>query len=321
MYRNEIKVYDCTIRDGGLMNSSKFSLETVRSVYSSCCEAGIDVVELGYRNSKKMFAPEEYGAWRFCDDEDLLKVIDGIDAKGTKIAVMQDAHKAFEEDVAPKSESPIDIIRVATYVKDIDKAIKLANSAAKKGYETTINIMAVSTAIERELDEALVQIAKETNISACYIVDSFGALYSEDIDYFVKKFSDILGGINKVGIHCHNQQQLGYANTIEAIIKGVNHLDATLYGFGRAAGNAPTELLIGFLKNPKYNIRPLLDVIGKEIIALHEQMNWGYAIPYMVCGLLNRHPQAGMDMMKIPKKDPESRNYAGFFDKMAEEDF
>jgi 4-hydroxy 2-oxovalerate aldolase len=234
---------------------------------------------------------------------------------------MQDAHKAFEEDVFPKSESPIDIIRVATYVKDVDKAIKLANSASKKGYETTINIMAVSTAIERELDEALVQIARETNISACYIVDSFGALYSEDIDYFVKKFSDILGDINKVGIHCHNQQQLGYANTIEAIIKGVNHLDGALYGFGRAAGNAPTELLIGFLKNPKYNIRPLLDVIGKEILPLHEEMNWGYSVPYMVCGMLNRHPQAGMDIMKLPKDGDGYRAYAKFYDKMAQEDF
>ena len=322
MFRPEIKVYDCTIRDGGLMNSSKFSFDTVRNVYKACCEAGIDVVELGYKNSPKMFSPEQYGAWRFCEDAELFKVVDGIDnLKGTRIAVMQDAHKAFADDVAPKGDSPVDIIRVATYVKDVDKAINLANSASKKGYETTINIMAVSTAIERELDEALAQIAKETDISACYIVDSFGALYSEDIDYFVKKYSDILGDINKVGIHCHNQQQLGYANTIEAIIRGVNHLDGALYGFGRAAGNAPTELLIGFLKNPKYNIRPLLDVIGKEIIALHEEMNWGYSIPYMVCGFLNRHPDAGMKFMKIPKDNSEYRDYARFYDKMAEEDF
>jgi len=322
MFRPEIKVYDCTIRDGGLMNSSKFSHETVKNVYKACCEAGVDVVELGYKNSKKMFSPDEYGAWRFCEDSELIKIIDGVDnPKGTKIAVMQDAHKAFDEDVAPKSESPVDIIRVATYVKDIDKAIHLANSAAKKGYETTINIMSVSTAIERELDEALAQVAKETNVSACYIVDSFGALYSEDIDYFVDKFSGILGDINKVGIHCHNQQQLGYANTIAAIIKGVNHLDGALYGFGRAAGNAPTELLIGFLKNPKYNIRPLLDVIGKEIVSLQEQMKWGYSIPYMIGGLLNRHPDAAMKMMKFPETDPNKCDFARFYDEMAKEDF
>jgi 4-hydroxy 2-oxovalerate aldolase len=321
MYRPEIKVYDCTIRDGGLMNSSKFSLETVKSVYRACCEAGIDVVELGYRNSKKMFSPDEYGEWRFCCDDILLQVIDGVESNGTKIAVMQDAHKAFKEDVFDKANSPVDIIRVATYVRDIDKAIKLANSASKKGYETAINIMAVSTADENELDEALMQVAKETNVMACYIVDSYGVLYSERIYHYIDKFAEKMGDIKKVGIHCHNQRQLAFANTIEAIIKGVNHLDSTLYGFGRAAGNAPTELLISFLKNPKFHVRPLLDVIGKEIIQLHEKMNWGYSIPYMICGILNRHPQSGMDFMKLPKDDPASREFALFYDKMSREDF
>jgi 4-hydroxy 2-oxovalerate aldolase len=210
---------------------------------------------------------------------------------------------------------------VATYVKDIDKAIKLANSANKKGYETTINIMAVSTADERALDEAIAQVAKETDVSACYIVDSYGSLYSEQIDHYVDKFAEKMGDINRVGIHCHNNQQLGFANTIEAIIKGVNHLDSTLYGFGRAAGNAPTELLIGFLQNPKFQVRPLLDVIGKEILPLQEKMHWGYSIPYMICGILNRHPQSGMEFMKLPKKDPASREFAAFYDKMSGEDY
>ena len=321
MYRPEIKVFDCTIRDGGLMNSSQFSLETVRNVYRACCEAGVDVIELGYRNSKKMFNPEKYGEWRFCCDDSLRKVIDGIDSNGAKIAVMQDSHKAFEEDVFPKDESPVDIIRVATYVKDIDKAIKLANSASKKGYETAINIMAVSTADERELDEAISQVARETDVFACYIVDSYGSLYSEKVDYYVDKFAERMGDINKVGIHCHNNQQLGFANTIAAIIKGVNNLDSTLYGFGRAAGNAPTELLLGFLKNPKFQVRPLLDVIGSEILPLMETMQWGYSIPYMICGILNRHPQSGMDFMKLDKNDPASREFATFYDKMAAEDF
>lgn len=321
MYRPEIKVYDCTIRDGGLMNSSQFSLDTVRNVYRACCEAGVDVVELGYKNSKKMFSPDEYGEWRFCTDESLFKVIDGIDSNGAKIAVMQDAHKAFEEDVNEKADSPVDIIRVATYVKDIDKAIHLANSASKKGYETTINIMAVSIANEKDLDEAISQVARETNVSACYIVDSYGALYSEGIDHYVDKFAERMGDINKVGIHCHNNQQLAFANTIEGIIKGVNHLDSTLYGFGRAAGNAPTELLMGFLKNPKFQVRPLLDVIGKEILPLQEKMQWGYSVPYMICGILNRHPQSGMNFMKLPKDDAASREFGGFYDKMSEEDF
>ena len=321
MFRPEIKVCDCTIRDGGLMNSSYFTIETVRNVYQAAVNSGVDYVELGYKNSKEMFSTEEFGAWRFCDEDMLRQVTDGIDPKDTKIAVMQDAHKAFAEDVAPKEESVIDMIRVATYVKDVDKAIHLANSAQEKGYETTINIMAVTNVIERELDEALEQIERETKVKAVYIVDSFGAMYSEDIDYMVEKYQRILGDSIEVGIHCHNQQQLGYANTIQGIIKGANYLDSTLYGFGRAAGNCPTELLIGFLKNPKYNIRPLFQVLGTDILPLRETMHWGYSVPYMISGMLNLHPQAAMEMMKKDEKDPERFNFAGFYDKMAEEDF
>ncbi len=321
MYRPEIKVCDCTIRDGGLMNSSNFSLETVRNVYKAACDSGVDYVELGYRNSKEMVSTEEFGAWRFCDEEMLEKVIDGIDKKNTKLAVMQDAHKAFAEDVLHSNESVIDMIRVATYVMDVDKAIKLVNSAHEKGYETTINIMAVSNVNERELDEALEQIENETSVKAVYIVDSFGAMYSEDVDYMVSKFQTILK-TKEVGIHCHNQQQLAYANTIQAIIKGVNFLDSTLYGFGRAAGNCPTELLIGFLKNPKYNIRPVFDVIGNDIMPIRETMHWGYSIPYMISGMLNLHPQEAMQMMKEEQNGDETKfQYAKFYDRMAVEDF
>jgi len=141
VFRPRIKVLDCTIRDGGLANDSHFSLETVRAVYRACCEAGIDYVELGYRNSKEMFSPKEFGCWRFCDEEDLRRATDGIENPGTKIAIMQDAHKATADDLLEKKDSVVDTVRVATYVKDIDKAIAIENAARAKGYQTTINIM------------------------------------------------------------------------------------------------------------------------------------------------------------------------------------
>ncbi|MCD6364842.1 MAG: nucleoid-structuring protein H-NS, partial [Planctomycetes bacterium] len=99
MYRPEIKVVDCTIRDGGLTNNSNFTHETVRAVYKAICASGVDYVELGYRNGKRMFSTDEYGPWRFCDEEHLRSVVDGIDPKTTKIAIMQDAHKADAEDI------------------------------------------------------------------------------------------------------------------------------------------------------------------------------------------------------------------------------
>jgi 4-hydroxy 2-oxovalerate aldolase len=315
MFRPQIKVCDCTIRDGGLVNDSFFSLEDVKNVYTALNAAGVDIIELGYRNSKSHFSTEKYGAWRFCDEDMLKKATDGVE-KRAKLAVMQDAHKASADDLLPKDQSVVDIVRVATYVKDIDKAIHLANSAAEKGYETFINIMAISHVLERELDEALQQIEEESHITACTIVDSFGALYSEDIDYLVHKFQRYLR-TREIGIHCHNQMQLAYANTIEGIIKNVNYLDGTLYGLGRAAGNCPVELLIAFLKNPKYDIRPVLDVIEKTILPMRSNMDWGYSIPHMISGMLNMHPESAIALGKDAKNSSATgTSFVKFYERM-----
>ncbi len=310
MFRPEIKVVDCTIRDGGLANNSKFSLETVKAVYKACCAAGIDYVELGYRNSKAMFSPKEFGPWRFCDEDMLKQATDGVDPRGTKLSVMQDAHKASADDLLPKDKSLVDMVRVATYVKDIDKAINLANAAMEKGYESAINIMAISHEGAPFLDEALQQIEQETKVAAVYIVDSFGALYSETVHYLVEKYQMHLK-TKEVGVHAHNNQQLAFANTIEGIIKGANFVDGTLYGLGRAAGNCPLELLLGFLKNPKFDIVPILDVIGKTIIPLRDQIEWGYTVPYMLAGVLDRHPQ--LSMQWVEGGGPKKHDYVEFY--------
>ncbi len=308
MYRPNLKTVDCTIRDGGLMNKSQFSLKTVRAVFKAVCEAGVDYVELGYKNSDRYFSREKYGAWRFCDESDLREAIEGIEQRDTKIAVMMDAHKSFAEDILPKDESVVDLVRVATYVKDVDKAIYIANAAMAKGYEATINIMSVSVEGSIFLDEALQQIEEETKVKAVYVVDSFGALYSEEVHYLVDKFKSI-AKTKEVGVHFHNNQQLAFANTIEGIIKNANYVDGTLLGLGRGAGNCPLELLLSFLKNPKFKILPLIEVIQEEILPLEKSLKWGYHIPYMLTGVLNRHPLPAMEWLE--KSPPES--YVEFY--------
>ena len=313
MFRPQIKVLDCTIRDGGLANDSHFDLQTVRAVYEACCQAHIDYVELGYRNSKEMFDPKEFGPWRFCDEKDLRAATDGIENAGTRIAVMMDAHKSDPNDIIPADESVVDTIRIATYVKDIDKAIAIENVAHERGYETTINVMAISTESDWELDPALEQVEKEAHVVACYVVDSFGALYSEQVHYLVQKYQQIVPSC-EVGVHMHNNQQLAFANTIEGIIKNANFVDGTIYGLGRAAGNCPLELLLGFLKNPKFDLRPVLDCVAQTIKPLQKQLDWGYMVPYMITGALNQHPRSAMACLKTDQRE----EYRAFYDKMLE---
>jgi len=311
MYRDKIRVLDCTIRDGGLINKHDFDHKFVRAVYKALSQAGVDYIEMGYKNSRRLFSSEEFGAWKFCDDEDLKKVTDGIESNA-KISVMVDVGRVDLDDVKPASQSPVDMIRVASYVKDIDKAIHMTNHFHEKGYETTINIMAISRDKGPELDEAVHQIEQESKILVAYIVDSFGSLYQESVEDLVNRFRKYLK-TKEVGFHGHNHQQLAFGNTIEAIIHGANFLDGTVYGIGRAAGNCPIELLVGFLKNPKFDIRPILDLISKEFIPLREKIEWGYIIPYAISGMMNEHPRTAMALRNSDKKD----EYREFFDSLA----
>ena len=310
MYREQIKVLDCTVRDGGLINNHDFDFDFVRAVYNAVSAAGLDYMEIGYKNSRKLFSSQEYGPWKFCDDDDIKRVIEGIESQ-TKISVMVDVGRVDMDDVKPASQSPVDMVRVAAYVKDIDKAIFMVNQFADKGYETTINIMAISRDQGPELDEALHQIEKESKVNVVYIVDSFGALYQEPVEHLVKRFRHILKK-KEVGFHGHNHQQLAFSNTIEAIIHNANYLDATVYGIGRAAGNCPLELLVGFLKNPKFDIRPILDLISKEFIPLRDKIEWGYIIPYAIAGMMNEHPRAAMALRKSENKE----NYREFYESL-----
>lgn len=308
MFRPQIKVMDCTVRDGGLINNHKFENHFVSEVYKALFNAGVDYMEIGYKNSRELFSPDEYGAWKFCDDKDVCQIV-GKNENGPKLSVMVDVGRVKLEDIKPKAESPITMIRTAAYVKDVDKAINMVNHCSEKGYETTINIMAISKDQGPELETALHQIEEESKVSVVYIVDSFGNLYQESVENLIKRAKKVLK-TKELGFHGHNNQQLAFSNTIEAIIHGANYLDATVYGIGRAAGNCPLELLMGFLKNPKFDIRPVLDLISNEFIPLRGKIEWGYIIPYAISGMMNEHPRAAMALRKSHQKE----NYREFFE-------
>ena len=308
MFRSEIKVLDCTIRDGGLINDHRFDDGLVKAVYKAASLAGVDYVELGYRLSKKQYSPDKYGRSKFCDEDFLKEMTDGV-VGGAKIATMVDIGRVELDQINQKKDSMIDLMRVACYVKDVDKAISYVKHLTDKGYDTTVNIMAISTALQPDLEEALAQLA-QCPVKAVYVVDSYGALFSEQIHFLVNLYKKYLNpkGI-EVGIHTHNNQQLAFANTIEAIRKGANYLDGSIFGIGRGPGNCPLELLVAFLKNPKFKLDPILEVIEKEFLPLREKVEWGYIIPYMLTGILNQHPRAAIAIRAGKDKD----KYAAFY--------
>jgi|GEM_PF-2018530 len=182
--------------------------------------------------------------------------------------------------------------------------IKNRMNRAKKGYETTINIMAVSKARTEDITAALETLGK-TPVNAFYIVDSYGALYPEESRRLADLYCSIADKYGKsVGIHAHNNQQLAFANTIEAMTQGVSYLDATVDGMGRGAGNCALELLLGFLKNPKYQVAPILKIIEEYTHKFKaEGVKWGYDIPYLLTGQYNTHPRPAIQFVKEDRQD------------------
>lgn len=305
--REDIKVFDCTIRDGGLVNNYHFTDEFVKAHYETCVAAGVDYMEIGKNVSPTIMSVDEYGPWNFCKEEDIRRIVGNNDTD-MKIAVMADIGRSLKEELRPKSESVVDMIRIATYIHQIPAAIELIEDAHAKGYETTVNIMAISKSFDDELDEVLAQLAK-TNVDVIYIADSFGSFYPEQIKKLTEKYLKVAQeNGKKVGIHAHNNLQLAYANTLEAMIYGTSFLDVTISGLGRGAGNCPLELLIGFLKNPKYKLMPVLKFIEEFIVPLEKELDWGYSIPYMLTGQLNEHPRAAMKA-----RDEKDTKYREFY--------
>jgi len=314
-YRPEIKVMDCTIRDGGLMNDHQFDHDFVRHIYQANVAAGVDYMEMGYKASKKFASRSEHGAWKFCDEDDLRRVV-GDNQTAVKISVMADAERTdYHTDILPKSQSVVGMVRVAAYIHQIPSALDMIKDAHDKGYETTINIMAVSTVPEVELDNALEALVASP-VGTLYVVDSFGTLYSEQVQYLMHKFLKFAKPAGKeIGIHTHNNMQLAFANTIEAIILGANMLDASIAGLGRGAGNCPMELLLSFLHNPKFNLRPVLHCVQHHVEPMRAKLRWGYAIPYLVTGYLNQHPRTAMKFME----ETDGTDVVKFFDAATDE--
>ena len=302
--RQDIRVVDATIRDGGLCNNFRFDDKFIKDLYQANVKAGVDYMEFGYKASKEIFNEDDFGKWKFCNDSDIRKIV-GDNKTGLKIAVMADVGRTdFQKDIIPKKDSPIDLIRIATYINTIPAAVEMIEDCAKKGYETTINIMAVSKANTDDIKTAL-DILGQSPVNAFYIVDSYGALYPEQSRKLANLYCEYADKYGKsVGIHAHNNQQLAFANTIEAMTQGVSYLDATVDGMGRGAGNCALELLLGFLKNPKYKVAPILKIIEEHTEKLKaEGVKWGYDIPYMLTGQLYTHPRPAISYVKEDRKD------------------
>lgn len=290
-----MKILDATMRDGGLVNNFEFSDEFARDLYMTNYNSGVSYMEFGYRASTEFFDEKQFGKWKFCKEEDIAKIIQ--DLPKLKISVMIDIGRCdWENDFCEKSKSVVDLVRIATYPYQISEAIHIANYLCGLGYETAINLMAVSTISLSELEDIAITIGHTSYVDYFYIVDSYGALRPNEIQ---ERISVAALSNKMIGIHTHNNQQLAYANTLAAMDKNIAIMDATYFGMGRGAGNCPMELITA--KTPH-----VWKFIEKHMMDLSKNYHWGYHPAYAITGKDNKHPKTAIAFIKEKRTDLES---------------
>ncbi|RJE48438.1 MULTISPECIES: aldolase catalytic domain-containing protein [unclassified Dehalobacter] len=298
----KLTILDCTLRDGGLTNNFQFPELYMKDHIQRISEAKVDYLELGYKTDPAFCDRTAYGKLKFCDDNEIRDLIAGI-PNLPKLAFMVDVGRFDRRSVENASVSPFAMGRVACYLDQIEEAVEDVRFLQNKGYETTLNIMAISRENISEIVCGLRKIKTQIPAEAVYVVDSYGALYPDDVKKLVSLYKKELDGMN-VGIHVHNNMQLAFSNTITAIESGASFLDASVNGMGRGAGNCPLECLLPYAGKDHYDLKPVLALINDYYIHDGDERSWGYCPKQLLTGIFNQHPVysiqgAGEDLIRI----------------------
>jgi len=290
----DIKLLDCTLRDGGYYTAWHFSPDLVERYLDAMAAAGVDWIEIGYRFRD----PEGFnGLFAYSKD----RVLRQLNRHGLKLAVMVDA-KEFLSDgrpdsealsslFAPAVESSVGMVRIAATYGNYEASFGLAETLKHKGYETTINMMQISTLDEDQVASMSSAISESGVVDVLYIADSYGSMLPEDVDAVVTNMR--AHASIPVGVHFHNNLGLGVANTVQAVASGAAYIDATVTGMGRGAGNAETEylsLFMGRAGTSKWKSEPLLELAMESFAPMQAQHEWGPSLPYKLSALYGIHP-------------------------------
>ena len=285
---DSISLLDCTLRDGGYVNGWNFTLDFAKALYASVSEAGVPYIEIGFINP----GSKDDQLWTNVGPKTIAALREHH-PNGAKIAVMIDFGKVGLDDVPPQKELGADLIRVATPKGNREEATAFSATLAEKGYTTTVNYMAITTYSTDELFDLVGIINKHRDrVGYSYIADSFGALLPRRIREILTILTLGCQGA-RLGFHPHNNLQLAFANTLEAIDAGVSIVDGSVFGMGRGGGNLNLEAILAYLEregSERYHLTPVLSFADVYMQGLRQSHSWGYSLPQLLSGTLGCHP-------------------------------
>lgn len=287
----EIKVLDCTLRDGGYCNDCNFGNDNIKKIINSLIEANIDIVECGFLTDKVSYDLQKS---RFTSMEELAAVLP--EKRDGKFFVALMNYGDYDLEKLPQFDgSSISGIRVAFHKKDRISALETCRKIKEKGYQVFIQAMvSLSYSDEEFLD--LIRRVNELQPYAFYIVDSFGMMKRKELTRLFYMVEHNLTAEIKIGFHSHNNMQLAYSNAQSLVDIHTDRtliIDSSVFGMGRGAGNLNTELFVQYLNentSEKYTLKPLLKIIDEILSGIYQENYWGYSLPNYLSAKHCAHP-------------------------------
>ena len=277
-----IKILDCTLRDGGYVNDWEFSRKAFDDIIINLQEVGIDIIEVGMmvKNSAEKFTTK-FSSFDKIPDLPRIKDTNSI------FTVMFTYGEAKGVNVPERKPDGVEAIRLAYFKNDYRESLKLAEEFKQKGYDVFLQAMATFMYSERELQEMIEQVNRLQPKFFC-MVDSFGVMYSEDVQHMFKSVDSMLAPGIGLGFHAHNNQQLAFSNAITFVNIAENSprnicVDASIYGMGRGAGNVNLELLANYFnkkKSASYDTDKILKLWNDYLYDDYKKYFWGYSWEY-----------------------------------------
>lgn len=289
----KINILDCTLRDGGYVNNWYFGNERMRAIFNNLTEARIDCIEIGFLDEREPYDKDRsIQPNTKCYDE----IYKGCSKKQSLVFAMIDFGTCGIENIGLCEESFIDGIRVIFKKPNVEKAVEFAKELMDKGYKVCLQMVSITSYSDMDVLKFVTKV-NQINPFAVSIVDTYGLLHAKDAKHYFELLNHNLKAQIILGYHAHNNFQLAYANTIEIAQEGVKRkliLDATLYGMGKSAGNAPLELVVMYYNREIgkcYDINPILEAIDMYIIKMYRQKYWGYNLQFYLSASNDCHPR------------------------------
>ena len=288
---NNIKLLDCTLRDGGYINKWEFGQNVISRLVNQVLIAGVEVMELGYLST---INSGNVDSARYNSLKDVHRAFSNIKTENQDFAVMVN-YGEYPAEQLPVAEQDDPIIRLAFHKKNLKEAFEYISELDRKGYRYYIQPMGVLNYNDKEFIE-LISMANATNAEAFYVVDSFGVLELKDFRRLIFLVDNNLREGIRLGYHAHNNLQQAYSNAKYMVEQGLSHnmiIDASVFGMGRGAGNLNIELFAKHLNRyygKNYNIESFLEVFDECLKPIFAKQFWGYSLPFYLSSIHNCHP-------------------------------